>query len=418
MDPSQLLLSILVVVGVAGVVAYHLRRVRETTAMFRTLAMRHGGRVIDGTLLGWPRLEIQHGRRSVALFPVSGGKYSPDRTFVEIDAGLPADLRLIVQVRRMVAGLARDRYLPEIPVGNPTFDGAFIVQGEPEDLVRAILAAEAQTRLLRLRKRNPAVRLNDDRLSLSVDRIPREPAAFEELIAAAVSLTDGLPASPSEQGWSDDRSAPRPGRTRGRHHGTAMALRGKVPVAAAVAVGVAVLVTAASTIWMAAHAPPAADPRTIDPTLGDLTDHSYSGHRGRLLGINGDGVALRLDDFAGAFLWVDMEGPWCATSITQARTIRAVTASRPDVTFLTLVTSDREPLSTPDQGSARRWASAHGLPPARVAAYDSTMTVPHHILYSPTGQTLLRHTGYLPPAQLQAILADQIQRWQALASAE
>lgn len=178
----------------------------------------------------------------MALFPVSGGKYSPDRTFVEIGAGLPADLRLIVRARRTVTAFTRDRYLPEIPVGESTF--------------------------------------------------------------------------------------------------------------------------------------------------------------------------------AGAFLWVDMEGPRCVTSTTQAQTIRALTASRADVTFLTLVTADRDPLSTPDQGSARRWASAHGLPPARVVAYDSTMTVPRHILYSPTGQTLLRHTGYLPPEQLQAILTGQLRRWQAPASAE
>jgi len=416
MDSFQLLLWILVVGTGAGVVAYHLRRVRETAAAFRTLAMRHGGRVIDGTPLRWPRLEVQHGRRSVALVPVSGGKYSPDRTFVEIGGGLPDDLRLIVQVRRTVTAFTRDRYLPEIPVGEPTFDNAFLVQGEPDNLVCAMLTAEAQARLLRLRKRNAGVRLKDGRLSLAVDRIPREPAGFEELIAAAVALIDGLPAVLPEPGRPDDRPAPRPGPTRGRHGRTATALLGR-PFAAA-AMGVAVVVTIACAIWMAAQAPPVVGRRAIDPSLGDLTDHSYSGHRGRVLGINGEGAALRLDDFAGTFLWVDMEGPWCTTSTTQAQTIRALAASRADVTFLTLVTSDREPLSTPDQESARRWASTHGLPSAHVVAYDSTMTVPHHILYSPTGQTLLRHTGYFPPEQVQTILADQIHRWHAVASAE
>jgi hypothetical protein len=414
MDPFQLLLWVVVIGTGAGVLAYHRRRMQETAAVLRSLAMREGGRVIDGTLLRWPRLEIQHGARSVALFPVSGGQHSPDRTVVEINAASLSELRLIVQERRAVTMFARDRHLQEISVGEPTFDDAFLVQGDPDDLVRAIFTSEAQTRLLRLRKQNPRVRLKDGRLSLSIDRIPREVAGFEELIIAATTLCGAVSATPPERGWPGDRPAASRGRK--RRTGGVQRRMGRPSVTAAV--GLAVLVTGTSLVWMAAHAPAVDDQRAIDPTLGDLSNHSYSGQRGRVLGINADGAALRLDQFEGAFLWVDMEGPWCDTSNTQAQTIRALAASRHGVTFLTLVTSDHEPLSTPDQGSARRWASAHGLAPAHVVAYDSTMTVPHHILYSPTGQTLLRRTGYLPPDQLQALLDDQVRRWHAQASAE
>jgi hypothetical protein len=414
MDHLQLLIWIVVIGTGVGVIAYHRRRVQETAAMLRTLAVRRGGRVVDGTLLGWPRLEIQQGGRSVALHPVSGGKHSPDRTIVEIRAAFPPELRLIAQGRGPLAVLTKEWGLEEISSPDQAFARAFVVQGDPVGLARGVLTADAQAQLLRLREHKPRLHLKDGRLSLSIDRIPRELAGFEGLITAATTLADAVSAARTEHGWSGDR--PAASRSRRRHGSGAQRLAGRRSLA--VALGVAILVAGAALFWMTAHARPTNDRRTVDPTVGDLSNHSYSGHRGRVLGLNADGVPLRLDELAGAFVLVDMEGPWCGTSNSQARTIRALTATRPDVTFVTLVTSDREPLSTPDQGSARRWANTHGLPPARVVAYDSTMTVPHHILYSPTGQTLFRHTGYLPADQLQAILDQQVHRWHAVASAE
>jgi hypothetical protein len=418
MDLMQLLLAILVGGGIAVAIAYQQRRMRATAALFRALAMRHGGRVVDGTWLSWPMLELHHQGRTTTVRPVSGGRNRPDRTRVAIDTGLPAALRLVVQVRGPFAKLTRVWGLEQIEVGNAAFDRAFVIQGEPAGLARARLSAAVQAQLQHLRKRNPRLALTNGRLTLTVDRIPRDAAGFEELITGAAILSDAAPVAMPDGHWRDDRPAPTGHAIRRRHRGTEAPFSGKAPVAMAMAMGAALLVTAACVIWLSGHAPSASNPRTIDPTLGDLTDHSYSGYRGRVIGINGDGVALHLDDFAGAFLWVDMEGPWCSTSATQAQTIRSLTGSRTDVAFLTLVTSDQEPLSTPDQASARRWASVHGLSSKRVVAYGSTMTVPHHILYSPTGQTLLRHTGYLPAEQLQAMLTDQLHRWHTLANAE
>jgi hypothetical protein len=74
--------------------------------------------------------------------------------------------------------------------------------------------------------------------------------------------------------------------------------------------------------------------------------------------------------------------------------------------FLLLVTSDNEPLTTPIRETARDWAHQHRLDPSTVAAYESTVTVPHHVLYSPQGQELLRLTAHVPADKMRTRLDD------------
>lgn len=147
-------------------------------------------------------------------------------------------------------------------------------------------------------------------------------------------------------------------------------------------------------------------------TRVDGADKSYSGYRGRVLGINGDGEPVSLDDFEGSFIWVDMEGPWCSASAAQSQAISAIRDGRRDVVFLSLVTSDYEPLTKPTRHTARAWAREQRLPPDRVVAYASTISVPYHILYSPQGHELMRVTATLSAARLEGLLDTAIASWQ------
>lgn len=169
---------------------------------------------------------------------------------------------------------------------------------------------------------------------------------------------------------------------------------------------------------------PSPAPETLDSsgnpavTAVDPGDTSYTGYRGRVLGINGDGGPVYLDDFEGYFVWVDMEGPWCSASAYQAQAINVVRHRREDVVFLTLVTSDDEPFTAPTRSSAREWANQHGLPSDRVVAYESTVTVPHHILYSPQGHELMRLTETLSADRLQIVLDNAVASWRGAAGSE
>ncbi|HSH69630.1 MAG TPA: hypothetical protein VK997_06910 [Deferrisomatales bacterium] len=180
--------------------------------------------------------------------------------------------------------------------------------------------------------------------------------------------------------------------------GPGRAVRG---LAALLALGVGAI---AATLWLGDPPPPApAAARTGATGAADTP--------GLALGVDGDGREVHLEAFAGHFLWVDLEGPWCPASAAQGAVIRRLGRDRDDVGFLTLVTSDGEPGSPPTRDTARAWAARQGLPPERVAAYPSSATVPHHVLYSPRGEELLRHTGPLGAAELEALLAGAARRW-------
>jgi hypothetical protein len=412
-DPWQLLPWVLFIAMAAVVLYHHRQRQHRTAAIFRTLAARHGGRATSGSLLAWPSLEIRPAGRTVHLFPASGGKHRPDQTHVETSTGLPREARIILQPKGVMGKLSRSLVMADIRTGDRRFEDAFIVQGEPPDRARDLLTPDVRERLLRLWDLGLNLRLEGGNLALSIDRIPAEIGPFQALIDAAVTL-GGSPATTPQRSWHPEPSGRHADRRppTGRPTGALWLVRTAVVGALSV-----VIVTLA---WISSQAPPASPTSQAagDRTVGDLSDHSYSGHRGRTLGPSGDGIEVRLDDFAGGFLWVDMEGPWCSTSATQAADIRSLVGSRTDVEFLTLVTSGQKPLTVPTRATAQTWARRHGLRPSHVVAYDSTVAVPHHILYSPSGQTLLRHTGHLPAAQLRARLDAEIQGWKAWAGAD
>ena len=58
------------------------------------------------------------------------------------------------------------------------------------------------------------------------------------------------------------------------------------------------------------------------------------------------------------------------------------------------------------------WARRFGLDPRRVLAADLwTMTIPHHILLSPKGQTLYRTKGQLSEEQIRVMLQRYMNDW-------
>jgi len=82
------------------------------------------------------------------------------------------------------------------------------------------------------------------------------------------------------------------------------------------------------------------------------------------------------------------------------------------VIFLTVMTSLEGYGSPATQETARKWAERFQLRAERVLAADLTsMTIPAHILFSPTGQTLYRHTGLLTAEEIKQILSDRTRDW-------
>ena len=157
-----------------------------------------------------------------------------------------------------------------------------------------------------------------------------------------------------------------------------------------------------------------------NPYVGNMSDTSYSAQwtkKGGVYRVNALGHEVCVAVFKGKFVWADYAAPWCDPCILQAPVIRALERGLGDqIVFLTVITSETSEFrSIPTQKTARDWAQKFGLNPARVViATDAWgMTIPTHILFSPTGQTLYRAKGFHSEDQIRTIMAGYIQDWRA-----
>lgn len=161
--------------------------------------------------------------------------------------------------------------------------------------------------------------------------------------------------------------------------------------------------------------PAGGNKQTVD-FIGDYSDYSYSGGRGKIYGPNALGQPVGADQFEGRFVFVEYAAPWCSSSGPQAVSFRNLmsrgTIAGHEVVFLTVMTGGEEALTPSNRETAAEWARRYGLDPARVVAEgQSSRTVPQHALFSPMGQTLYRKTGQLSDDELAGVLDRHIGEW-------
>ncbi len=155
-----------------------------------------------------------------------------------------------------------------------------------------------------------------------------------------------------------------------------------------------------------------------NPYVGNMNDFSYSGQLtddNCVYRMNALGEEVCVAEFQERFVWADYSAIWCAPCASQAKVIKALEDEAGyQAVFLTVITSaSAESQSMPTQQTARRWARRFRLYPARVVVATDKwgMTVPTHILFSPTGQTLYRAQGFHSKKQIREILESYMRDW-------
>ena len=156
-----------------------------------------------------------------------------------------------------------------------------------------------------------------------------------------------------------------------------------------------------------------------NPYVGNMNDFSYSGQWTEdacVYRMNALGEEVCVAEFREWFVWVDYAAPWCKPCSSQAKVIKPLEDELGDQAFfLTVITSaNAEYQSIPTQQTAKGWAQRFGLNPARVVAATDKwgMTIPTHILFSPTGQTLYRAQGFHTNKQIREIMDRYMRDWE------
>lgn len=154
----------------------------------------------------------------------------------------------------------------------------------------------------------------------------------------------------------------------------------------------------------------------VSPVVGNMADTSYYGLR-NLERLNGLGQPVTMAQFGGRFVWADYAAPWCSTCFPQSENVKSLDEAlgQQSVVFITVMTSDRggSPSKPATVATAKRWADRFRLDAARVLVANlSSMTLPKHILFSPDGQVLFEHIGYLSVSEIQTILGKYMAAWE------
>jgi len=109
---------------------------------------------------------------------------------VRYDRPLGVGLKLTRQ--GSMSGLGKLFGMQDIEVGDPAFDGRFVVKGAPEQAVRAMLTPEVRARLVDLQSQVSHLEVADDRLVAVVGWLVAEPQWLESGIAAVAKAGAAL----------------------------------------------------------------------------------------------------------------------------------------------------------------------------------------------------------------------------------
>ena len=86
-----------------------------------------------------------------------------------------------------------DRWIgPDIPVGDPAFDAAFVVRGKHEETVRSILTHELRQALLTLREKLDSVTVEGGRVSGRVSGVLSETRELERAVLALLAVGEAF----------------------------------------------------------------------------------------------------------------------------------------------------------------------------------------------------------------------------------
>ncbi|MFO0658511.1 MAG: hypothetical protein U0165_01565 [Polyangiaceae bacterium] len=113
-------------------------------------------------------------------------------TRIRITLPIPAGNKLSLSKQESDGFFSRLFRGQDIQVGDPSFDSAFIVKGEPEAFVRSVLTATARGRLMTLLSGGAAISLDNGALDVWAPAFTATAAQLDALLKAAFGAAEAI----------------------------------------------------------------------------------------------------------------------------------------------------------------------------------------------------------------------------------
>jgi hypothetical protein len=165
-------------------------RRKKNLELLEHVALRRGGSVSRGFLLGFGKLVVPCGSHEISVHSKPGSKHSPPKTKVSCPLAAGRDLAMSLASENIFQKASKLVGAQDIEVGNDAFDRAFMVKGSDESAVKALLTPTVQERLMSLSGEGLSLSLTRDELNLVVNTIPSSEMEYDRIMDAFQCLLD------------------------------------------------------------------------------------------------------------------------------------------------------------------------------------------------------------------------------------
>ena len=148
-NPLMLLVFLVAAVLMVIAIIYGAKAARQRDGELEQLARRRGGKLQSSSLFDFPVLRFPHSGRTVTLKYTSGGENESNRTHLCIPWHHNR-LRCEIFLEGPLSGLRKLIGMQDLEIGSPHFDRRFVITGNDETAIKALLTPDVQGRLLAL----------------------------------------------------------------------------------------------------------------------------------------------------------------------------------------------------------------------------------------------------------------------------
>lgn len=166
---------------------------------------KRNGTMIEGGLLYYPRLILQHEQTkiTVSFIPGGGTRFRrPDLTYAQFHLSRRSEnfFRIIRKSNSIQFLIDEVLGVQGIPIGNHRFDNLFIVKSNNEDFIYNVLTHEIQENLMIYSDQNIDIKFRDALFVLAIPGIVRTEELYDKIITTTILFYNRL------KGISDKKS--------------------------------------------------------------------------------------------------------------------------------------------------------------------------------------------------------------------
>lgn len=151
-------------------------------------AQRRGGSVRKGAIMICPSLSFTFEGMNVSVFSTVRGKHTPPCTYVTCRPNFSKEFEIYLCREGLMEKMGKAFGGQDIKMHHQEFDKAFIVKSNDEQILRSIVSADVQAKLLAVKSFSPSVYLNPKLCQILIPKYLKNTEDYDKFIDLLLNL--------------------------------------------------------------------------------------------------------------------------------------------------------------------------------------------------------------------------------------